>query len=725
MRTLLFVPALIFASPTAPFAAEEGATGLQKPFPALRLPADNPVTAEKVELGRLLFFDRILSGDHQNSCAHCHHPDLGFADGLPRARGWAANGTGAARHGGVELLRNAPTLWNAAYSERFFWDGRAGSLEEQARGPITNMEEMGKPPGRIVGDLEATPEYATLFARAFPGEKSSPVTFDNVVRAIASFERTLVSRDSRFDRYAAGDAQALRPEERRGLKLFLSTETRCSECHELPTFSTSDFHVIGVPDAPDAAPDEPHPEAEPGRGGGPRGAFKVPTLRNIARTAPYMHNGIFKTLDEVVDFYRDGGGRGRGLTVPLQDERIRKFELTAEEKADLAAFLGALTDESAAPSIPQRVPSALPVVARADASGRASPASLTPEPAPEVRERPAAVEVHPGESIESAVERAGRGGTVLVHPGVYHESILVVHHGVTIAAVHRGGERPVIDGRGRLKDGILALGNRFALEGIALRGFRGNAVAARGARRVAFRDLTIEEPGLYGIYPVSCQEVSVDRCRVSGARDAGIYVGQSEDVLVVDCEVSGNVVGIEIENSRAARVFHNHAHDNTGGILVVLLPFLPSKAAEATRVIGNRVVNNNKPNFADPGAMVASVRQGTGILVIAADRTEVAGNEIRGNGTYGVAVASLRGLYPQSFLPGGTRLDVEPDPDGNRVHGNRLSENGRDPDPRHLKESFPGCDLLWDGSGRENGWHEEGATAFPGTLPALPAGSAR
>ncbi len=717
MLTLFLMAAL--------FAADEPATGLQKPFPALRTPADNPITVEKVELGRLLFFDSILSGDHQNSCAHCHHPDLGFADGLPRARGWAAGGVGSARHGGVELLRNAPTLWNVAYAERLFWDGRAKSLEDQARGPITNMEEMGKPPGRVTADLEAIPEYAALFARAFPGEKSSPVTFDNVVRAIASFERTLVSLGSRFDRYAAGDSGALVPEERRGLKLFLSTETRCGECHLLPTFSSADFHVIGVPDAPDAAPDAAHREAEPGRGGGPGGAFKVPTLRNIAVTAPYMHNGIFRTLDEVIDFYRDGGGRGRGLAVPLQDERIRKFELTAEEKADLVAFLGALTDESAAPSIPERVPSALPVVARARSGGPARAASIAPERPPDLREARAAVEVHPGESIEAAVERAGHGGTVLVHPGVYHESILVVQHGVTIAGVHHGGGRPVIDGRGRLKDGIVAMGNRFTLAGIDLRGFRGTATAVRGARAVIFRDLTIAEPGLYGIYPVSCRDVVVERCRVSGARDAGIYVGQSDDVLVRDCEVRGNVVGIEIENCRTARVERNFAHGNTGGILVILLPFLPSKTAEGTRVIGNRVEENNAPNFADPGATVASVRQGTGILVLAADRTEVIGNEVRRNGTYGIAVASLRGLFPQSFRPGGTRLDVDPDPDGNRIHGNRFAENGGAPDPRHLQDGLPGRDLLWDGSGKENGWNEDGATAFPENLPAPPAGAAR
>ncbi|MFN3690389.1 MAG: cytochrome-c peroxidase [Fimbriimonadales bacterium] len=337
-------------------------TGLQKPFPPIVQPDDNPTTPDKVELGRLLFFDPILSDDNTLSCAHCHHPHLGFSDGLPRSRGRGAKGAGRARTGGIELTRGAPSLWNTVYNHRQFWDGRAAHLEEQARMVITTPEEVNADPDALVRELKAIPEYRALFDKAFGGKHGESITFKNITYAIAAFQRTLVSFNSRFDRYAAGDGSALTPQEKRGLKLFLSPKTRCNECHGIPTFANRDFKVIGVPDPPDGPKDVHKAGAEPGRGGGPNGAFKIPTLRNIALTAPYMHNGVFETLEEVLDFYAGGGGRGRGLDVPLQDDKIRKFQLTPQEKADLIAFLLALTDESALPEIPKRVPSGLPVV---------------------------------------------------------------------------------------------------------------------------------------------------------------------------------------------------------------------------------------------------------------------------------------------------------------------------------------------------------------------------
>jgi parallel beta-helix repeat protein len=712
--------------------AGERATGLARPFPEAARPPDNPTTPERVELGRLLFYDPVLSGDNTLSCAHCHHPALGFSDGLPRSRGKGATGVGESRRGGVELTRAAPTLWNALYNHRQFWDGRAESLEAQARGPITDPGEMDEDPERLAGELRAIEEYRRLFQAAFPdaarggggaagldANSLDTISIDTVVRAIAAFERTLVSVDSRYDRFAAGDASALAPEEVRGLKTFLSSKARCNECHTIPTFARPAFKVIGVPEPPGGPPDVVKRGAGEGRGG-PGGAFKVPTLRNIALTAPYMHNGVFATLEEVVDFYAGGGGRGRGLAVPLQDDKVRKFELSKEERDDLIAFLRALTDTSHLPAVPVRVPSGLPVVDPLDSS---PPSPSTPrsaaEPAPAAPAQ-RTVEVRPGESIQAAVDRAGRGGEVRVHPGVYREDVLVLQHGVTLSGRRAGGERPVLLGEGKRGDGVTALGDDFTVEGLELRDYQGNGVLVHGARNVTFRDLVVRDPGLYGVYPVECDGVLVEGCSVSGARDAGIYVGQSRRIKVLRNEAFRNVVGIEVENSSDALVEGNHVHANTGGILVVLLPFNPSKEASGTRLVGNRVHENNTENFADPGAIVASVLPGTGILILGADRTEVTANEIRGNRSYGVAVSSLRGLYPPPAA-----LDVDPLPDESWIHENRLEENGGSPDARLEALGLPGRDLIWDGSGRGNRWREPAGSRFPATLPAGAGGDER
>jgi cytochrome c peroxidase len=700
----------------------EPATGLQKPFPDIIQPDDNPTTPEKVELGRLLFFDPILSDDNTMSCAHCHHPDLGFSDGLPRSRGRGAQGAGTQRRGGIELTRGAPTLWNALYNHRQFWDGRAADLEEQARMVITTPEEVNADPDKLVRELKAIPEYRRLFDRAFGGENGSAITFSNIAKAIAAFERTLVSFNSRFDRYAAGDGDALTPQEKRGLKLFLSPKTRCNECHGLPTFANRDFKVIGVPDPPDGPPDGHKAGAESGRGGGPNGAFKIPTLRNIALTAPYMHNGIFKTLEEVLDFYANGGGRGLGLKVPLQDDKIRKFKLTPQEKADLIAFLLALTDESAKVAIPSRVPSGLPVVPRlkplpptrlkikpSDLSDKSDKSDRTDK-----RTLPRIVTVRPGQSIQEAVDKAGRNGIVRIYPGTYHENVLVIHHGVTIEGIIQNGKRPVLDGKNLLPDAIAALGNHFTVQNLEIRNYQGNGVVVHKARNVTFRNLRVHNTGLYGVYPIECDGVLVEKCVVSGVRDAGIYVGQSRNIIVRQNEAFQNVTGIEIENSVNALVEDNYVHQNTGGILVFLLPFNPSKVQDLTIVRRNRVLHNNTPNFADPEAIVSNVLKGTGIMILAADRTEVYENEVVGNDSFGIAVVSLLNLFPRD-----TRFDVEPFPDGNRIYRNILRENGKNPDERLTRFGVRPVDLLWDMSGRDNRWDQPGATTFPDNLPGM------
>jgi len=206
--------------------------------------------------------------------------------------------------------------------------------------------------------------------------------------------------------------------------------------------------------------------------------------------------------------------------------------------------------------------------------------------------------------------------------------------------------------------------------------------------------------------------VLVEDCKVSGARDAGIYVGQSRNIVVRRNEAFQNVTGIEIENSVNAIVEDNYVHNNTGGILVFLLPFNPSKVQDRCIVRRNRVINNNTPNFADPEAIVSNVLKGTGIMLLAADNTEVYENEIVGNGTFGIMTIGLRQLFPAP-----TPLDVDPNPDGNRIYNNILRDNGKDPDERLKRFGIPPVDIMWDMTGKGNQWNQPDATRFPPVLP--------
>ncbi len=379
-------------------------SGLQREFPAL----NGETSPEKTELGRLLFFDPILSKDQDMSCATCHNPSLGFSDGLQTAKG----------SDGEFLTRNTPSLWNAGYETKLFWDGRADSLEQQMSVPLHAENEMAGNDNETVARLKAIPEYVKLFDAAF-GKDS--VTMENAQSAIASFERTLISNNSPFDRYAAGQFDALTGQQRRGLNLFRSAATRCFECHAAPTFGSNDFFVTGVPDLEGL----PH---DLGRAAivsdGQDGAFKAPTLRNVALTGPYMHNGSFATLDDVLWFYEKGGGSQYGLEV---DRHIIPIDLSEQEHEDLVAFLYALTDESAMPNVPASVPSGLPVVeqypnlAREVAEGLNVEAAESGVPAHE----PTVVRVGPNESIQQAVDRSGPGDTIEVPYGIYHESVVL------------------------------------------------------------------------------------------------------------------------------------------------------------------------------------------------------------------------------------------------------------------------------------------------------------
>ncbi len=693
---------------------EEGRS-LDRPFPK-KVGAEEEFNSNLYELGKALFFDPLLSGDNKTSCAHCHHPNMGFADGRETSMGFGGEGVGPEREGGVALARNTPTLWNAVYSHRQFWDGRAADLAEQAAGPITDPKEMGQDPDELVEELLAIPEYQSFFERVF-GEGG--VSFENVTRAIAAFEEQLTSQHSRFDHYAKGDREALTDSERRGLAVFRSLKTRCFECHNLPTFANPEFKVIGVP---------PREGEEPDLGRGViageayNHAFKVPTLRNIELTAPYMHNGTLETLEDVVDFYADGGGRGRGFDIPQIDDKIRRFDLSWSERQDLVAFLRALTDESRLPDPPIGRLSRLEPVAY---SGPAPPPGPTAPPSPATHGEAGAPVIHtvrPGGSIQAAVDAAKPGDTIEVHAGVYSETVLFDIDDVTLRGVPDGEERPLLDGRGELSDAIIGSGRGLTIEGFDLANFTANGVMLNLSQELTMRDLRAYNTGLYGLYPVESIGVLVEGCEVTGARDAGIYVGQCKDVVVRDCVATGNVTGIEIENCVDALVEGNRVSDNAGGLLVFLLPNNPSKVSVGCLLRDNVVTENNHVNFADEGAMVGNVPSGTGVLILGADDVEVTSNVISGNKTCGVAVLSLSNLVRKKKAGG---IDVDPWPDRVWVHGNELSGNGLNPDQQALDLGLPGSELLWDVSGEGNSWSEPGVASTPPLLPAPEWGEGR
>jgi cytochrome c peroxidase len=737
----------------------KGGGGLVRQFPKMVLRADNPLATaaddERVQLGKLLFFDPILSGANDISCATCHHPDLGFTDGRPLSMGKGGHGIGPDRAGGSVVRRGSPTLWNAAYNHKQFWDGRAEDLEDQARGPITTDIEMNQNPDTLVKELKDIPEYARRFDEAFAGREGSAVTIENVVKSVAAFERTLTANNSPFDRFVRGELGALTPEQRRGFNLFRSGRTRCFECHGLPTFANRDFKIIGVPDADPQQPD--YGRFEVTKGEGNKYAFKVPTLRNVVLNAPYMHNGRFKTLEEVLDFYAAGGGPGAGFKEPKVDDKIHTYTITLAEKQDLIAFLYALVDESNLPEFPVKVPSGLPVVPRLKNPARELVAKYNVGSSEEaIADRaPQTITVKAGESIQAAVNRARPGDVIEVMPGVYKEEVKVDLDNITIRGLsaskvdrpillrsgdtttgvynHRQSaqlhdewaipsvpERPVLDGENKLSDGVLATGSNFLIENFDLQHYVANGVVAQHARNVTFRNLKIDDTGLYGVYPVSCTGVRIEGCVATGIADAALYVGQSRDIVVRDSEAHDNVTGIEIENSVNAVVENNYVHDNTGGILVFILPNNPSKVGHNCIVRNNRVINNNHANFGNPNSIVSNVPPGTGVMVMAADNNEVTGNEIRGNDCYGVAVFSLEVAFEK-----GTAFDVGPVPENNWIHGNTYSDNGHNPAGALKRAGIKGADLVWDLSGSSNRWQEANATRSTPLLNAKWPGFAR
>lgn len=310
-----------------PSSSEFFSSRLPRWFPVPQIPVDNPISEAKVALGRLLFYDKRLSGNGTYSCGSCHQQALAFTDGLAHAVGST----------GQHHSRSSMSLANVVYNASFGWGDRRGSLESQMEVPMYNVQpiEMGLK-GRepeVLRRFAGNTRDVERFRAAFPGE-DAPVNFDNIVRAIASFERVLVSADSPFDRYLfLDDRSAISPAARRGVMLFFSDRLRCSECHGSVNLSGPTIFAGAMPSDPEAFFHDTGVSLRPEK-------FRAPTLRNVAVTAPYMHDGSVATLRDVVAHYARGGKPREG-----KSERVAGFSISASETDDLVAFLESLTDE--------------------------------------------------------------------------------------------------------------------------------------------------------------------------------------------------------------------------------------------------------------------------------------------------------------------------------------------------------------------------------------------
>lgn len=331
---VLFIACIAALAATRALAERPGKTSDDQSAPPPSFvpdSADNPATPEKVSLGKQLFFDPRLSGDNSMNCATCHLPDKAFTDGRPQAKG---------RHGKA-LARNVPTLLNAGFQSRLMWDGRADSLEQQALLPIHSPDEMNQDLGELERELSAVPEYAAQFMKVF----GTAVTRQGIAKALAAFERTLVMKPSRYDRYVRGERDALSPAAERGRELFFG-EAGCARCHKGPLLSDGKFYRLGIPG------DDQGRAHVTGRKDD-KGKFKTPPLRNVELTAPYMHDGSFKTLEDVVTYYYRTAPTATVDSLPLDVEPL--LGRSYSEVADLVAFLCALTGP--APTItPPRLP---------------------------------------------------------------------------------------------------------------------------------------------------------------------------------------------------------------------------------------------------------------------------------------------------------------------------------------------------------------------------------
>lgn len=317
---------------------------------------DSTDLKSQAALGKLLFFDPVLSGNNKRACASCHQDDKGFTDGLDKSLAFDQTN---------KLTRNVPTLINAAYQKLFFHDGRLFNLEEQANAVFRNVHEMNSDERQIIQKLAQSDEYNKLFSHAFRGSPDTIITPYAVLKCLSEFIKTLDSHNSKFDKYLRGDKSQLNKEEINGYNLFAG-KALCGSCHFFPLFNgtvppmynDNEFEVIGTPEKQD----NKNLDTDPGRKNVTSSfihdhAFKTPTLRNIAYTAPYMHNGIYATLDSVIVFYNRGGGAGLGLKVENQTLPFDSLGLTKRELNDIKSFLLTLSDTSGLQGKPKRLPS--------------------------------------------------------------------------------------------------------------------------------------------------------------------------------------------------------------------------------------------------------------------------------------------------------------------------------------------------------------------------------
>lgn len=311
------------------FASDLAPSHLQQQYKrpgSIPFPADNPYSAEKAQLGKMLFFDQRLSRNFNMNCATCHNPSLGWEDGVAGAFGGQ----------GKNLSRHSPTTLNMAWSNSFFWDGRAATLEEQIRGLVESPNEMDLPLSTAVERLRNVDGYKRRFEQVFPGKG---VHKDGILKAIATYERTLVSGTAPFDRWIEGDEAALSDAAKRGFTLF-NGKAACSQCHTGWNLTDNQFHDIGLP-TNDAGRITITGNAKD------QHAFKTPGLRNIRQRAPYMHNGSLKTLEQVIVHYI-GGGIPRESRSP----QVQSAPLNSNEISDLIAFLESLTGDDQPVSLP-------------------------------------------------------------------------------------------------------------------------------------------------------------------------------------------------------------------------------------------------------------------------------------------------------------------------------------------------------------------------------------
>lgn len=348
---------LLFAVLITPCLSSPANAGELIPLPPLPISPANPLTPEKVELGKKLFFDRRLSGDGTMACATCHNPETGYSDALPISLSYPT----------TRNWRNASAIINLAYNSAFFWDGRAANMEEQALFPIMSAFEMNQNLDYLEEELKEVPEYVTAFQDVFGGE----ITRERVGMALAAFQKTIVSKDAPLDKHLQGEKNALTPVQKKGYDIFTG-KGHCVSCHNGPNLTDNKFYNIGVPENPSVVND-PRVSAtrrftakvsgyaaystlteDPGRYLVTKDrkdwkAFKTQTLREIALTGPYMHNGVFGSLKEVIEFFNKGGGDDNNKT-PL----LKPLHLTDDEKQVLEVFLKeALTGELVKVKMPE------------------------------------------------------------------------------------------------------------------------------------------------------------------------------------------------------------------------------------------------------------------------------------------------------------------------------------------------------------------------------------